>query len=56
MKFIMEKEVFSNLPDLVVAVPIIRGFDNTKGKAEALDLLRSTEDALRKSAGQLILH
>lgn len=49
MKFAIEKSTFDLLPNLVIAVPIIRGFDNTKGKEDALVFLRDTEDTLRTS-------
>ena len=49
MKFVVEKAVFDILPSLVIGIPIIRGFDNTKGKEEALELLRSIERELKES-------
>ena len=49
MKFVVESEVFELLPNLVIAAPIIRGLDNSKGKDEALALLRKTENDLRAS-------
>ncbi len=49
MKFVVEKEVFELLPTLIIGLPIIRGFDNRKGKDEALTLLRDTEAALRET-------
>lgn len=48
MKFRIEKEVFKKFPNLVVAVPVILGFDNSKSKNEALNILRNEEDKLRK--------
>lgn len=47
MKFTIDDQVFALLPDIVIAVPIIRGFDNTKGKSEAVNLLRTEEERLR---------
>jgi DNA/RNA-binding domain of Phe-tRNA-synthetase-like protein len=49
MKFIIDQPVFARLPNLVIAVPIIHGFDNTKGATEALAMLRGEEERLRKS-------
>ena len=49
MKFIIDQSVFDLLPNLVIAVPIIRGFDNTKGRPEALTLLRQTEANIKAS-------
>lgn len=43
MKFVVETEVFDILPRLVIGLPIIRGFDNTKGEKESLEMLRETE-------------
>ncbi|MFZ2153410.1 MAG: arginine--tRNA ligase [Microgenomates group bacterium] len=47
MKFIVDKKVFEKFPDLVVAIPIILGFDNHKSVADALEFLRNSEVALR---------
>lgn len=49
MKFKIDKAVFEKFPNLVVAVPIILGFDNTKAQKEALEFLRDTEKNLKNS-------
>lgn len=49
MKFVIESEVFDLLPNLVIGIPIVRGFDNTKGKAESLNLLRDAEKNLQET-------
>lgn len=49
MKFIIDQPVLDLFPNLVIAVPIIRGFDNTKGRLEALTLLRQTEANIKAS-------
>lgn len=49
MKFKIDQPVFEILPNLVIAIPIIRGFDNTKGTGEALALLRGEEENLRQT-------
>lgn len=49
MKFFIDQPVFEILPSLVIAIPVIRGFDNTKGGSEALGLLRSAEANLRQN-------
>ncbi len=49
MKFIIDQPVCDLLPDLVICLPIIRGFDNTRGGDEARELLRKTERELRDS-------
>jgi DNA/RNA-binding domain of Phe-tRNA-synthetase-like protein len=48
MKFTIDQPVFELLPNLVIAIPIIHGFDNTKGRSESLTLLRAEEGCLRK--------
>lgn len=47
MIFKIDSEVSDLLPSLFVAMPVIKGFDNTKGKVEALALLRQAEINLR---------
>jgi arginyl-tRNA synthetase len=47
MKFKIDKNVFDKFPDLVVAIPIIYGFDNNKSKTESEKILRDAEDNLR---------
>lgn len=47
MKFIIEKEVIEKYPDLIIYIPIIKGFDNTKGREESVKLLRECEAILR---------
>ncbi|MEK7577848.1 MAG: phenylalanine--tRNA ligase beta subunit-related protein [Patescibacteria group bacterium] len=49
MKFVIENEVFELLPDLVIGIPLIKGFDNTKGKDNAVKFLRNTEATLRET-------
>lgn len=49
MKFQIDAPVFDLLPNLVIALPIIRGFDNTKGKEASVVLLREAESDLRSS-------
>ena len=49
MKFAIDQPIFTLLPDLVIGLPIIKGFDNTKGGKEALELLRKTEGELKTS-------
>lgn len=49
MKFKISKEVFERFPDLVVAIPVISGFDNTIKQVEALAFLREQEQKLRSS-------
>lgn len=49
MKFFIDQPVFDILPSLVIAIPVVRGFDNTKGKKEALALLRGAEANLRQT-------
>lgn len=48
MKFKIEKEVFNRFPDLIVAIPVIMGFDNTKGEIESLSFLRKEEKSLQQ--------
>jgi len=48
MKFSVDKAVFEKFPNLIIALPIIMGFDNTKAKSEALNFLRKTEKEVRK--------
>lgn len=43
MKFVIDTRVFGILPDLVIQLPVIRGFDNTKGKEASLAFLRKAE-------------
>lgn len=47
MKFVIKPEVWEKFPELFVYVPVITGFDNTAGKAEALARLREAEKLLR---------
>lgn len=47
MKFTIDKKVLEKFPSLLVALPIITGFDNTKSAKEVLDFLRQTETKLR---------
>lgn len=47
MKFKVEKEVFEKFPDLIVAVPVILGFDNTKSAEVILRISREAENGLR---------
>lgn len=49
MKFSIDKKVFDQFPSLVVAIPIIYGFDNNKAKIESENILRETEIKLRES-------
>jgi len=49
MKFSIDKKVFEQFPNLVVAIPVIYGFDNTKAKIESEKILRETEVKLRES-------
>lgn len=49
MKFTIDQQVFDILPNLVIGIPIIRGFDNTKGEKEAREMLRKTEREVRDS-------
>lgn len=49
MKFKIDQPVFEILPNLAIAIPVIRGFDNTKEAAEALGLLRGAEANLRQT-------
>ena len=49
MKFVIDPSVFLALPEVVIAVPIIRGFDNTKSQAESLAFLRDAEIHLRSA-------
>jgi DNA/RNA-binding domain of Phe-tRNA-synthetase-like protein len=49
MKFKINKQVFEKFPNLVIALPVIIDFDNTKGKVEALAYLREQEKKLRES-------
>lgn len=48
MKFSIDKKVFEQFPNLVVAIPIIYGFDNTKAKIESENILRETEVKLKE--------
>lgn len=48
MKFKIEKEVFDKFPTLVVAIPVILGFDNTKSKDKAVNILRKEEKELKE--------
>lgn len=52
MKFKIENEVFEKFPDLVVAIPVIMGFDNTKSQDEALAELRGAQEGLKKTMAQ----
>lgn len=49
MKFVIDTSVFDVLPNLVICLPLIRGFDNTKGKGESLTFLRQAETDLKAS-------
>lgn len=49
MKFTIDNKVFEILPDLVIGIPIIRGFDNTKGKKDSVKMLREIEKNLKES-------
>ncbi|MBI3887596.1 hypothetical protein HY310_00830 [Candidatus Microgenomates bacterium] len=49
MKFKIEKSVFDKFPNLVIALPVITDFDNTKSAPEALKFLRETEEELKKN-------
>jgi len=48
MKFLIQKEVFKKFPNLIIAIPIIRGFDNSKAKKESLKFLREQEKYLKR--------
>lgn len=48
MKFKIEKEVFDRFPNLIVAIPVVLGFDNTKPAPAALEFLRSEEKSLKE--------
>lgn len=48
MKFKIDPTVFEKFPNLIVALPVITGFDNTKNSKKALDLLREIEMELRE--------
>ncbi len=47
MKFIIDSNVFKKFPNLIIALPIVTGFDNSRSEKEALDFLRQTEAKLR---------
>ena len=47
MQFKIEKSVFEKFPNLIVAVVIIKDFDNSKNKEEAVKILRNEEKNLR---------
>ncbi|MFA7301194.1 MAG: arginine--tRNA ligase [Candidatus Shapirobacteria bacterium] len=49
MKFSIDKKVFDKFPNLVVAIPLIYGFDNNKSNVEAEKILRETENKLREN-------
>ena len=49
MKFRIEKQVFEKYPDLIVAIPVIEGFDNTKDEDGSLAFLRRQEADLIES-------
>lgn len=49
MWFKINKKVFEKFPDLVVAIPIIYGFDNNKAKQESESILRETEEILKNN-------
>ena len=48
MKFKIKSEVFEKFPNLIVAIPVILGFDNLISQGEALQVLRQEEDELKK--------
>lgn len=48
MRFKIDVEVFGKFPDLVVALPIVFGFDNNIKQAESLAFLRKQELDLRE--------
>ena len=48
MKFKIDKKVLDRFPELLVAVVVVKGFDNTKKQAESVVLLREQEATLRQ--------
>ncbi|MBI2464971.1 arginine--tRNA ligase [Candidatus Shapirobacteria bacterium] len=48
MKFEIDNSVFEKFPNLVVAIPIIYGFDNHQSVEKSVELLRSAEESLKK--------
>lgn len=48
MKFKISQEVLEKFPNLIVYIPLIYGFDNTKGREESIKLMRECENSLRK--------
>jgi arginyl-tRNA synthetase len=49
MKFTIDPAVIAQFPDIIEAVVIIRGFDNTRGLERAESLLRDAETRLQRS-------
>lgn len=47
MEFKIEKSVFEKFPNLVVAVVIVKDFDNSKNREESVKILRNEEKNLR---------
>lgn len=48
MKFSVDQKVIEKFPNIIITIPIIMGFDNTRSENEALEFLRKVEDNLRK--------
>jgi len=48
MKFKIDRQVCKKFPELVVAVVLVEGFDNTKKQAESVEFLQEQEAALRQ--------
>src|SRR3989339_2234371 len=47
MKFKIEKTVFEKFPNLIVAVVIVKDFNNSKNREESVKILRNEEKKLR---------
>jgi arginyl-tRNA synthetase len=47
MKFKINESVFDKFPNLVVAIPLIYGFDNTINTERSVEILRENEEKLR---------
>ena len=48
MKFKIEAQVFEKFPNLVVAIPIILGFDNSQTNGTGVKFLREQEEGVKK--------